>query len=105
MRGMGNAKKRKAAGTYPEKTFTPKVMLANKEDITTAYIQRMNKLGYVMLMICIPDEEAHPGQSTNPSIYGNIADHAQQVAIFRDVADRIENSEEMPAQEKLGGVN
>jgi hypothetical protein len=84
--------------------FKPKIMVANKEDISSAYIQNMNKLGYVMLVIAIPDEEAHPGQSNNPSIYGNIQDHDQQVAIFREIADRIELSVESATQEKLGNV-
>lgn len=84
--------------------FKPKVMVATKEDISTAYIQRMNKLGFVMLIIAIPDEEAHPGQSENPSVYGNIEDHAMQVAIWREVADKVEASVESATQEKLGKV-
>jgi hypothetical protein len=92
---MGAAKRKKANGTYPEQTFTPKVMVATKEDISTAYIQRMSKLGYVMLVIAIPDEEAHgKGSSQNLSIFGNIPDTAMQVAVMREVADKIEDSYE-----------
>jgi hypothetical protein len=71
----------------------PKVMLATKEDITTSYIQRMNKLGYVMLVIAIPDEEAHgKGSSEHIGIYGNIPDIDRQIAILREIANKIENS-------------
>ena len=103
---MGNAKVRKKNGDYPEKTFTPKVMVANKEDISTAYIQRMSKLGYVMLVIAIPDEEAHgKGSSQNLSIFGNIPDTTMQVAIMREVADKIEDSYEAgQKKEKLSGI-
>ena len=91
---MGNAKVRKANKTYPPQTFAkPKVMVATKEDITTGYIQRMNKLGFVMLILAIPDEEAHgAGSSQNVSVYGNIADTDKQVAVMREIADKIEDS-------------
>jgi hypothetical protein len=100
---MGIAKRKKANGTYPAQTFDkPKVMLANKEDLTTAYIQRMNKLGFVMLIICIPDEEAHgEGSSKNVSVLGNIADTTLQVSCLREIADRIEDSFEGEAKEKI----
>ena len=102
---MGNAKRRKANGTYPEQTFKPKVMVATKEDISTAYIQRMSKLGYVMLVIAIPDEEAHgKGSSQNLSIFGNIPDTTMQVAVMREVADKIEASYEGQKKEQLAKV-
>jgi hypothetical protein len=99
---MGNAKVRKANKTYPAQTFDkPKVMVATKEDISMGYIQRMNKLGFVMLILAIPDEAAHgPGSAQNISVYGNIADTTQQVAILREIADKIEDSFD-PEKEKL----
>jgi hypothetical protein len=81
--------------------FKPKIMVANREDLTTAYIQRLNKLGYVMLILCIPDEEAHPGEAENVSVYGNIEDHFQQVAVLRAIADKIESSVEGMHKEPL----
>ena len=100
---MGNAKVRKTNKTYPEQTFDkPKIMVATKEDITTGYIQRMNKLGYVMLILAIPDEQAHgAGSAQNVSVYGNIPDINQQVSILREIADKIEDSFD-PEREKLG---
>jgi len=99
---MGNAKVRKANKTYPAQTFDKsKIMLATKEDITTGYIQRMNKLGFVMLILAIPDEEAHgKGSAQNVSVYGNIADTALQVSALREIADKIEDSYE-PDQERI----
>ena len=85
-----------------KKNFKPKVMVATKEDLTTAYIQRMSKLGYVMLIVAIPDEAAHgPGSSQNVGIFGTIPDTKLQVAVMREVADRIENSIEVP-KNRLG---
>lgn len=94
-------KKPKDKGQY----FRPKVMTATKEDITTAYIQRMNKLGFVMLIVCIPDEQAHgKGSSQHLSVFGNMPDTAMQVAVMREVADKIENSSEGQKKEKIAGV-
>jgi hypothetical protein len=99
---MGKEKIRKANGKYPARTYEPKVMTANKEDLTSAYIRNMNKLGFVMLVLCIPDEEAHgAGSAQNVSVLGNIADTTTQVNVLREIADRIENSFEGAAKEKV----
>jgi len=100
---MGQAKTKKANGKYPaERDYKAKVMVANMRDITTAYIERASKLGYVMLVLAIPDEAAHgPGSAQNVSVYGTIPDTATQVAAMREIADKIENSEEMPDKTKL----
>lgn len=85
--------------------FRPKVMVANKEDLTTSYIKHMNKLGFVMLIICIPDEQAHgKGSSQHLSVFGNMPDTTMQVAVMREVADKIENSSEGQKKEKISSV-
>lgn len=100
---MGQAKVKKANGKYPaERAYKAKVMVANMRDITTAYIERASKLGYVMLVLAIPDEEAHgKGSSENVSVYGTIPDTTLQVSVLRHIADKIEDSEEMPDKTKL----
>jgi hypothetical protein len=100
---MGQAKTKKANGKYPAKqNYQAKVMVANMRDITTAYVERASKLGYVMIILAIPDEAAHgPGSAQNVSVYGNIPDTATQVACMREIADKIENSVDMPDKAKL----
>jgi hypothetical protein len=100
---MGQAKVKKANGKYPAKEpYKARVMVANMRDISTAYVERASKLGYVMIVLAIPDEAAHgPGSSQNVSVYGNIPDTATQVAALREIADKIENSEEGTPKEKL----
>src|SRR5579863_7426337 len=104
---MGEAKRKKAAGQFPAKVpYKAKVMTATKEDLSTAYIQRMSKLGYVMLVIAIPDEEYHgKGSAQNVSILGTIPDTIMQITVMREIADKIENSFEGQKKEKLPGVN
>ena len=91
---MGQAKVKKSKGEYPAKqNYQAKVMLANMRDITTAYVERASKLGYVMIVLAIPDPAAHgPGSEQNVSVYGNIPDTATQVGCLREIADKIENS-------------
>ena len=100
---MGQAKVKKTNGKYPAaQAYKAKVMVASMRDITTAYLERASKLGYVMLVIAIPDEEAHgPGSAQNVGIYGTIPSTETQVAVMREIADRIENSDEGQAKEKL----
>lgn len=102
---MGNAKRRKETGNYPEKTEKPKeqkslteagreklkkfVELSN-QDIIASFVVSMCKRGWIPLILMIPDDTVHP-QGVK-GVYGAIADTNLQVAILREFADEIEHS-------------
>lgn len=104
--------KARAAGEpipHPEvepKEFEPKVMIGTMESISAAYVKNVAKLGYVPLIVLIPDEDAHgPGSAQHIKIFGAIGDTKLQVAVLREVADKIENSFESMNKEKIPEPN